>query len=87
MSERFTMDFGEDSRYEDFTGEIKYDGEFCILVTQDEGFESLDVEIYPREDGQPWRFKMKELEWALNRARQRLWELRRRPERESETEE
>jgi hypothetical protein len=86
MYDRFTMNFGEDDGYEDFTGEIKYDGEFCIVVSQDEGFESLDVEIYPRDDGQPWRFKMKELECALNRARQGLWERRRIPGKDSEIE-
>lgn len=31
--------------------------------------------------------KIKDLEWALNRAKQRLRELRRRPKKQSETEE
>jgi hypothetical protein len=86
MYDRFSMTFGDDSRFEDFTGEIKYDGELCIVVSQDEGFESLDIEIYPRDDGQPWRFKMKELEWALDQTREGLWERRRIPGEDSEME-
>jgi hypothetical protein len=86
MYDRFRLSFCPDRDYEDYIGEILYDDEFCILVSQDEGFESLDVEIHPRKDGQPWRFKMKELECALNRARQGLWERRRIPGKDSEIE-
>ena len=73
----FEIQAMSDEDYEDLIVEVLYKGEFCFLVSQEEGFENLRVAIHPRNDGKAWDFSMKELEGALKRAADRLWELRR----------
>ena len=77
MNSDFEIDVGSDPNYEDLVADISYKGTFLALLSQEEGFESLDVEIHTREDGRPWRFKLMQLEEAIAKAKQKLWELRR----------
>ena len=66
-----------DPDYEDLIAE-GYIGEDClIIVSQEQGFESLDVEFLPRADGKPWKLKYDLLTELLAKCRDRLWELRR----------
>jgi hypothetical protein len=60
--------------------EVLCEGEFCLLVSQEEGFDNLRVAIHPRKDGKPWDFRMMELDAILKKAADRLWELRRAKE-------
>jgi hypothetical protein len=90
MSTKFHIDVGSDPDFEDLTAEI-YCGEdpqndFVGIVSQEFGFDSLDIEIHPRRDGKPWRFKYFELLQALEKAKTRLWELRKIPKVNEEDE-
>jgi hypothetical protein len=81
MRTEFYIDVGSDPQFEELAAEI-YCGEdpqkdFVGIVSQESGFDSLDIEIHPRRDGEPWRFKLSELTQALEQAKTRLWELRR----------
>jgi hypothetical protein len=76
MDSDFTFIVGDDPDYEDLIAEIYYKGGFLCLISQEEGFETLDIAIHPRKNGEPWRFKLSEFEDAIARARQRLFELR-----------
>jgi hypothetical protein len=76
MDSDFTFIVSDDPDYEDLIAEISYKGEFLCLISQEQGFETLDLEIHPRKNGEPWRFKLDEFEDAIARTRQRLFELR-----------
>lgn len=66
-----------DEDYEDLIVEVLYEGEFCLLVSQEQGFAKLRIAVHPRRGGKPWDFSLKDLEIVLRKAADRLWELRR----------
>lgn len=70
----------DEEGYEDMVAEISYGDDFVILIDQEKGIDALDISIYPREDGQPWKFPLSELEVALHNARARLRELGKIPD-------
>lgn len=81
MKNNFIIDVGGDPKYKDLTAEI-YCGEnpktdFFAMINQDSGFENMEIEIFPKFDGTPWVFNLVELKQALEKARQRLTDLRR----------
>ena len=76
MSE-FKITVCSDPDHEDLIAEIYFDDEFVGLVSQEQGYESLDLELHPLKSGEPHRFKLKEFEAAVEKAKARLWELRR----------
>ncbi len=65
---------------EELYAELQYKQEAVVVITQEEGFESLDVELWPRRDAKPWKFKLKDFEQAMEMAKKRLWEFRRNSE-------
>jgi len=73
----FELRFPDDPDYKDLLAEIYLNDEFVAQISQESGFDSLDLEIHSRRDGTPWQFKMAEFEVALENAKARLWELRR----------
>ena len=74
----------DEEGFSDMVGELSYDDEFVCLIHQEKGFDALEIEIYSRKDGQPWKFSLSELETAFSKAKQRLWELRKSPETSEE---
>lgn len=73
----FEVNIGSDEDYEDLIAEVLYQGEFVCLISQETGFDDLNIEIHPRADGQPWEFKLSDFEAAVAQAVKRLRELRR----------
>jgi hypothetical protein len=65
MDSSFTFIVGDDPDYEDLIAEIYCKGEFLCLMSQEEGFETLDIAIHPRKNAEPWRFKLSEFEDAI----------------------
>jgi hypothetical protein len=76
MSE-FRITVASDPDHEDLIAEIYFGDEFVALLSQENGFESIEVELHPRQNGQPHRFPLGDLQGALEKAKSRLWELRR----------
>jgi hypothetical protein len=76
-SSDFEVQVMDDPDHEDLIAEILYKGEFCFLISQEAGFQSLEIQVQSRQSGVPWRFSMAEMEDAIERAKKRLWELRR----------
>ena len=76
MKEGFDFIYADDSEYEDLIAEIYFDGEFVALVSQEAGFNLLDIQLHSRKSGKPWHFKVNEFEGALEKVKRRLWELR-----------
>ncbi len=79
MSDELRVQVLSDQDYDDLVAEGYIDDECILIVSQEEGFGSLDVEFLPRTDGKPWKLKYGLLTELLARCRNRLWELRRVP--------
>lgn len=77
VSGDFEVQVMDDPDHEDLIAEILYKGEFCFLVSQEAGFHNLEIQVQSRQSGRPWRFSVAEMEDAINRAKKRLWDLRR----------
>jgi hypothetical protein len=75
MSE-FKITVGSNIDYEDLIAEIYYGEEFVALISQEDGYERLDVELYAPVDGGQFKFKLSEFEQAVAKAKRRLFELR-----------
>jgi hypothetical protein len=72
---RFTI--GSLPEYEDLVGELYFDDCIVCVLTQEGGFETMQIEIYtPPSDGF-WKFALKDFEEALAALKKRMWELRR----------
>lgn len=73
----FRISVGDDSEHEDLTAEIYFGDQFVAIVSQEDGLERAVIEIHACESGEPWSFSLQELIDALNKAKERLWDLRR----------
>lgn len=73
---KFTFTYCSDEDYDDLIAEVYYSGEFVAVISQESGYEKLDIKIYPRENSKPWLFKLEEFLSATNEAKIRLWDLR-----------
>lgn len=72
---KFEFTVGSDPNYEDLVADIYFGEETAMVVSQEDGFENLRIEILPRENGQPWGFPLAELEAILTTVKDRLGEL------------
>lgn len=77
MEGEFEFTVGSDQEHEDLVADIYYRGDFVCMISQESGFDYLDIQIHARKNGKPWEFKLAEFELVLSDARNRLWELRR----------
>jgi len=69
-----------DVDYEDLIAEVRYEGECCFVMSQEDGFQNLKIELHARGNGQPWTFRVADFEEAVKDAKQELWRLRRTSE-------
>ncbi|MCH1429143.1 MAG: hypothetical protein L7U87_00120, partial [Chlamydiales bacterium] len=70
--------------YEDLTADIYYKDEFVAMLSQENGFENLEIEISAPKEEERWVFNFKEFEEVLSYAKKRLWELRKLPDNDSQ---
>ena len=75
--ERFEIEVMSDPDHEELISAVLCDGEFCFVISQEQGHENLRIAVYPRRDGQAWDFSVSELMLVLEKVKKRLWELRR----------
>jgi hypothetical protein len=66
-----------DPDYEDLICEGYIEDDCVLIVTQEHGFSSLDVQLLPGPGGRPRELKYDVLISLLSLCRERLWELRR----------
>ena len=76
MKDDFRISVGDDSQHENLTAEIYYKESFLGLLSQEDGFEHLQLEIYPSPNVEAWSFNLKEFLAVIEGAKKRLWELR-----------
>ncbi len=72
----FEVQAMSDEDYDDLIVEVLYNGDLCFLVSQEEGFDRLRVDIHPRRDGKAWSFLVRDAEAVLKKASSLLWDLR-----------
>ena len=76
VGNNFRISVGDDSEHEDLTAEIYYEETFLAMLSQEHGFDHLQLEIFPNPNGQQWVFSFEEFLNVVDAAKQRLWELR-----------
>lgn len=77
MNSRFRFTVGSEPEYEDLVGDLYFDDQIVCVLTQEEGFESMRIQIYASTGGEPWSFSLADFEAALDALKARMWELRR----------
>ena len=72
----FEISVGDDPEHEDLTAEINYKQMLFAEISQEEGYNKLQIEIYKKPNGAIWSFLLADLVKVIEIAKQRLWELR-----------
>lgn len=68
----FRVDLLYPDEYNDFIAEIYYKDRFLCLISQENGFEDLEMECFSTDV----KFRLSEFEVAILYAKQRLFDLR-----------
>jgi len=77
MNTRFRITVGSLPDYEDLVGDIYFDDRIVCVLTQEGGFEAMQIELHGPPEGGTWTFAFADFEAALAALKQRMWELRR----------
>lgn len=80
IKKNFRIDIVGDLEYEDLIADIYFDDEIVAMLTQEFGYDNMEIEIYRPKNQDFWHFKFSEFEEAIQYAKQRLFELRKLPE-------
>ena len=72
----FEFTVASDIDFEDLIADIGFENNLVAYLTQEDGFKSMRIRIFPPQNRDFWDFKLDEFVEILNRAKQRLWELR-----------
>jgi len=75
MKKQFKIVISSDLDYEELCAEIYFDNQFVAIITQEKGFENLELEIYPPDKKKSWIFNFLEFEKILKKAKEILWEM------------
>jgi len=76
----FEFSVGSDLDYENLIADIGFDNNLVAILTQEEGFQNMRIKIYPPKLNEFWDFKLDEFEDVINRAKNRLHELKKSSE-------
>jgi hypothetical protein len=83
MNSKFRFTVGSEPEFEDLVGDLYFDDRIVCVLTQEEGFECMQVQIYGPPEGGKWMFPLADFEEALAALKKRMWELRRMEPNES----
>ena len=76
MNNKFQFRVMSDSNYEKLIVEFfcgdDLRNDFIGLINQEKGIDSLELEIYPKTNGQPWKFNLEEFVDVLHQAKRHL---------------
>lgn len=76
MNRNFKIVMSSDSEYEDLCAEIYFQDEFVAIVSQEEGFDNLLIELSSPIKKDNWCFSFSEFIEILQNAKKALWEMR-----------
>lgn len=74
MGHPFRIVIASDVDYNELIASIECDNQQVAVICQDLGPDRLEVFLYPRRDGLPWRFKFADFQGALSEAKKKLLE-------------
>ena len=77
MNPRFEISVGSEYEYDDLVGNLYFDGAPVCILTQENGFDAMEIQFLPPPSGGRWHFSLKDFEEALAALKKRMWELRR----------
>lgn len=77
MNPRFRFTVGSEPEHEDLVGDLYFDDRIVCVLTQEGGFEAMQIELHGPPEGGPWSFPLADFEAALGALKQQLWKLRR----------
>ncbi len=77
MNPRFRITVGSEPEYEDLVGDLYFDDQIVCVLTQEKGFEAMQMNLFCPPDGRTWSFPLADFEEALAALKKRMWELRR----------
>ena len=80
MTSKFNIIISSDIDYNDLCAEIFFENQFVAILTQEEGFDNLEIQIHSPIKEKYWSFKFAEFEKALNSAKEILKEMQKSPE-------
>jgi hypothetical protein len=72
----FTVTVCSSGQHKTLVAELYFRRAFVGLITQERGFDALEIELRPPKDGGPWRFALADFQEVIGTARQRLRALR-----------
>ncbi len=73
---KFEFSVGSDPEFDDLVADIGFEDHLVALLTQEDGFDNLRIRIFPPIDEPFWDFHFNDFEKILNKAKERLKELR-----------
>lgn len=76
MNSKFKVIISSDDNYNDLCSEIYFEDQFVAILSQEHGFENLQIEIHPPENSKFWCFKYSDFESTLKSAKEALWNMR-----------
>ena len=77
MNNRFRFTVGSEPEYEDLVGDLYFDDHIVCVLTQEGGFDAMQIQLHEPPKGGTWTFSLSDFEEALGALKKRMWELRR----------
>lgn len=77
MNPHFRITVGSEPEYEDLVGDLYFDDQIVCVLTQEEGFQAMQMKLFGQLNGEAWSFSLADFEEALAALKKRMWELRR----------
>ena len=76
----FDFSIASDVDYEDLIADIGVEDQLFAILSQEEGYDKMRIKIYPPQEGDCWDLSLSTLERTIRQVKERLWELRRKPD-------
>ena len=80
MKDKFRIRICSDLDYEEMVADISYENQTVATITQENGINKMEIEIFSLEGGKPWRFLLSDFIKNIELARKRLIEMQKLPE-------
>ena len=77
MNPRFRITVGSDTDHEELVGDLYYDDQIVCVLTQEAGFDAMQIEFFGPPGRGACKFSLADFEEALSVLKKRMWELRR----------
>lgn len=80
MQNKFRIRICSDLDYEEMVADISYENHTVAIITQENGIENMEIEIFPPEIQETWKFLLNDFIESISSAKKRLIEMQKLPE-------